>query len=258
MEHPNYKEPWNYGDEAVRIFKKYDELRYQFIPYLYSHSYENHTTGVPLMRALVLNYQDDENVYDITDQYMLGESLMICPVTEKGAKTRVVYLPKGTWTDYWTGEIYEGRCHYSVLCELDKLPIFIKEGAIIPKQEVLQYIGEKEISKLIIDIYPNASNSFTIYNDDGKTVGYKMGAFNTTSIVSNVSDKEIDLTLDATKGDFKGQTINYEINLHLAKQPKQIIINGKSAEGAYSSETHILKIIPKQSNRETIEIKIKK
>ena len=103
MEHPNYKEPWNYGEEAQSIFKKYDELRYELMPYLYSALYQNHSTGQPLMRALVLDYQKDPNVYEITDQYMLGDNLMVCPVTTKGAQTRTVYLPEGNWVDYWTG-----------------------------------------------------------------------------------------------------------------------------------------------------------
>lgn len=96
MEHPNYKEPWNYGEEAQQIFKQYDRLRYSLIPYLYSSSYKMHKTGIPLMQALVINYQNDPNVYNITDQYLLGENLMVCPVTTKGAQTRVVYLPEGT------------------------------------------------------------------------------------------------------------------------------------------------------------------
>ncbi|MCB0585781.1 MAG: DUF4968 domain-containing protein, partial [Phaeodactylibacter sp.] len=103
MDHPGYKEPWNYGDEALKIFKKYALFRYRLIPYLYSHSYEMYRTGMPLMRALALEYQDDENVYGIADQYLLGSQMMVCPVTVKGAQTRVVYLPEGAWFDYYTG-----------------------------------------------------------------------------------------------------------------------------------------------------------
>lgn len=258
MEHPNYKEPWHYGDEALRIFKQYDRLRYSLIPYLYSHSYEMHKTGIPLMRALVLSNQDDSNVYNITDQYMLGESIMVCPVTTKGAQTRVVYLPKGLWTAYWTGEVYKGKAYYNVLCPLDEVPIFIKEGAIIPTQEPLNYIGEKEITQLTLDVYPLKSNTFMMYNDDGKSLAYKKGVFNTTRITSQVSSKEITLNINATTGKFKGNDTNYVVKFHLDKKPLVVSIDGET----YALESNknvvynnnILFVYPKSTNRNNITI----
>ena len=230
MEHPSYKEPWSYGNEAQRIFKQYDEMRYSLIPYLYSYSYEMYTKGTPLMRALVLAYQNDENVYNITDQYMLGESLMICPVTQKGAQTRVVYLPEGTWTDYWTGKTYEGKNHYNVLCPIDQLPIFVKQGAIIPTQEPVNYVGEKEMTQLTLDVYPNASNTFTLYNDDGKSLDYQKGKYNTTSFISKVTEKEIAFTIEATQGDFKSSISDYVVRFHLKEKPNSIKVNDKIYE----------------------------
>ncbi|MDO3693260.1 glycoside hydrolase family 31 protein [Wenyingzhuangia sp. chi5] len=230
MEHPSYKEPWSYGDEAQRIFKQYDEMRYSLIPYLYSYSYEMYTKGTPLMRALVLAYQNDINVYNITDQYLLGESLMICPVTQKGAQTRVVYLPEGIWTDYWTGKTYEGKKDYNVLCPIDQLPIFVKQGAIIPTQELINYVGEKEMTQLTLDVYPNASNTFTLYNDDGKTLDYKKGKFNTTLFISKISEKEIEFTIEATKGKFKSTVLDYIVRFHLKEKPNSIKVDDKIYE----------------------------
>ncbi|MFI1773431.1 glycoside hydrolase family 31 protein [Thalassobellus citreus] len=259
MEHPNYKEPWNYGDDALRVFTKYDNLRYSLMPYLYSYSYINHTKGTPLMRALVLANQEDENVYNITNQYMLGESLMICPVTEKGAQTRVVYLPKGTWTDYWTGKTFEGKKHYNVLSPLDKLPIFVKEGAIIPTQEPIQYVGEKEISKLTLDVYPNASNTFTIYNDDGKSLDYQKGEFNTTLIQSEVSENNIVLNINATQGEFNGNEITYIVKFHLDKKPNSVKVNNKTYLAQNEMfQDGILTIAPKATNKNKITIHINK
>lgn len=257
MEHPNYKEPWNYGEEAMRIFRKYDNMRYSLMPYLYSYMYENHRNGTPIMRALVMSNQDDENVYNITDQYMLGDYLMVCPVTEKGAQTRVVYLPKGVWTDYWTGKTFQGKKYYNVLCPIDQVPVFIKEGAVIPTQEVLQYIGEKEISGLTLDVYPNASGTFHIYNDDGRTLKYVDGQFNTTDIVSEVSENKIILTIHATKGAYKGNETNYLVNFHLLEQPSSVMVNGKAFglhDDAYSKG--ILTIAPEETNQADIVIVI--
>ena len=259
MEHPNYKEPWNYGEDALRIFKQYDNMRYSLIPYLYSYSYEMYKKGTPLMRALVLSNQDDENTYNITNQYMLGENLMICPVTEKEAKTRVVYLPKGIWTDYWTGKTYKGKEHYSILCPIDKLPIFIKEGAIIPTQEPLNYIGEKEITQLTLNIYPSKSNDFLLYDDDGKSLEYKKGMANTTHIISEVTEDQIKLKINKPVGNFKGTEISYIVKFHLDKKPKSVIINNeKSSLTKDSFKDNILTINPKTTNKYDIIITIKK
>lgn len=260
MEHPNYKEPWNYGEEAQRIFTQYDKMRYSLIPYLYSFSYEMYKRGTPLMRALVLSDQEDENVYNITNQYMLGENLMICPVTEKGAQTRIVYLPKGVWTDYWTGKTFEGKTYYNVLCPIDQVPIFVKEGAIIPTQEALQYIGEKEITKLTLDIYPNKSSTFTLYDDDGKSLTYKDGNFNTTTIVSQVSEEGINLKINAVEGNYKGNEINYTVKFHLNEKPSFVQVNNTSysvGSNNVSFDDNILTVSPKESNKENITIIVK-
>ncbi|WNH10984.1 TIM-barrel domain-containing protein [Thalassobellus suaedae] len=262
MEHPNYKEPWAYGDEALRIFKQYDKMRYSLIPYLYSYSYEMYKKGTPLMRALVLSHQNDINVYNITDQYMLGESFMVCPVTEKGAQTRMVYLPKGEWTDYWTGKIFEGKQHYNVLCPIDQVPIFIKEGAIIPSQVPINYIGEKIINQLTLDIYPNKSNTFTLYNDDGKSLEYQNGDFNTTTIFTEVSEKDISLKINATKGKFKGNELTYIVNFHLSKKPSSIILNDKmhliDNNKSVFYKNGILSVSPNLTNKKNIKILINK
>tara|TARA_R110000868_G_scaffold107780_2_gene294775 strand:- start:40356 stop:42806 length:2451 start_codon:yes stop_codon:yes gene_type:complete len=225
MEHPNYKEPWNYGEEATRIFKQYDDLRYSLIPYLYSASYEMHETGKPLMRALVLDYQTDENVYDVTDQYMLGKNLMICPVTEKGAKTRVVYLPEGNWINYWSGEQYNGKQYLSVLCPIDQVPIFIKDGAILPTQEVVNYVGEKDIDIIFLDIYPTTKSSFSLYDDDGKSLNYQKGDFTETFIEVTDDGLYTRITIEKPKGAYQISNRTYILNIHFKNTPKAIEIN---------------------------------
>lgn len=228
MEHPNYKEPWNYGQEALRIFKQYDELRYSLVPYLYSTSYQMHSTGKPMMRALVFDNQEDGNVFEITDQYMLGERIMVCPVTIKGAQTRVVYLPKGKWTDYWTGKEYDGRQYINVLCPIEQVPIFIKEGAIIPTQEVVNFIGEKKIHKVILDIYPTTQSSFYLYDDDGKSLDYQNGKYSQTLIEVTSNDTSTLIVIDKLKNDFKVSNRTYALNIRMPNIPKSVKVNSVS------------------------------
>jgi alpha-glucosidase (family GH31 glycosyl hydrolase) len=171
----------------------------------------------------------------------------------------VVYLPKGLWTNYWTGKTFAGKAYYNILCPIDQVPIFVKEGSIIPTQEPLQYIGEKEITQLILDVYPNASSTFTLYDDDGKSLEYEEGNFNTTDMVSQVSEKEITLTINATKGEFKGNEINYLVKFHLEEQPSSITVNGKPYLMQNDSYNNgILIISPKETNKNNIVIVIKK
>jgi alpha-glucosidase (family GH31 glycosyl hydrolase) len=180
MDHPGYKEPWNYGEDALRNFKKYDSLRYQLLPYIYSNAYQMYQTGSPLMKALVLNYQEDENVYEIGDQYLFGESLMVCPVTTKGAQTRTVYLPEGEWYDWWTGKKYPGKQYVHVVTPLDTLPVFAKAGAIIPLQPAMKYVGEKAVDVISLDIFPAGNSSFDLYEDDGQSLNYLQGQYSIT------------------------------------------------------------------------------
>jgi alpha-glucosidase (family GH31 glycosyl hydrolase) len=187
---------------------------------------------------------------------------MICPVTQKGAQTRIVYLPEGVWTDYWTGNTYEGKKYYNVLCPIDQVPIFVKEGAIIPTQETVNYVGEKEIKQLILDVYPNKSNTFTIYNDDGKSLEYQNGNFNTTTILLEVLENNISLRIEATKGKFKGNELTYMVKLHLPEKPTTVKINDKihliENDEAVLYKDGVLLVSSKLTNKEDIKIVVNK
>jgi alpha-glucosidase (family GH31 glycosyl hydrolase) len=256
MDHPGYKEPWNYGDDALRNFKKYDSLRYSLLPYLYSNAYQLYKTGMPLMRALVLNYQNDENVYNITDQYLLGDNLMVCPVTTKGAQTRVVYLPKGNWFNYWTGKQMEGGRYWNVLTPLDSLPLFVKAGSIIPSQPVMSYVGEKAVDAITLDVYPGPSTTFDLYEDDGKSLAYQQGAFALTKITSASAGNSYTISINKPAGKFTPPVHGYKIQLHLPKAPNSITENGKTAKWNYDAAKQVVYIKTAGDNKGDITIKM--
>lgn len=226
MDHPGYKEPWNYGADGLRNFKKYDSLRYSLQPYLYSNAWTQYKTGMPLMRALVLQYQDDRNVHDIGDQYLLGENMMVCPVTTKGAQTRTVYLPEGNWFDFWTGKTYTGKQYIHVVTPLDTMPLFVKAGSIIPSQPVMNYTGEKVVDRLTLDVYPG-KGSFTLYEDDGKSLEYQQGKNALTNMEVSTTSQEIKLTIGASTGAYVSAVSEYLIAFRLNKSPSKITVNGK-------------------------------
>ena len=227
MDHPGYKEPWNYGEEALEIFKEYTLLRYRLIPYLYSHSFEMYRTGMPLMRALVLEYQEDENVYNIADQYLLGSQMMVCPVTVKGAQTREVYLPEGTWFDYRTGKKYEGKQYVQVLAPLEEIPILVKGGAIIPMQEAMNYIGEKPVDLITLDVFPHGASSFSLYDDDGKSLNYQKGEYALTHIACEETAKGVSIQIDAPAGEYGVPERSYLLTVHMDAAPELVSANGE-------------------------------
>lgn len=235
MDHPGYKEPWNYGEEAERIFKKYDRMRYRFIPYIYSEAYKMHKTGMPMMRALVLEYQHDENVYEIDDQYLFGSNLLIAPVTTKEAQTRVVYLPEGTWYDYWNGESYEGKQYYNIVTPLEKLPIFVKAGGIIPQQRVLN-LGQEIADTLTLEIFPNGESSYEIYDDDGKSKDYEQGEYAITEVTVEDNNGQTVISIGQPKGEFEVAERSYKLKIHSDAAPHSVV-EGSNRLNLFSTGT---------------------
>lgn len=230
MDHPGYKEPWSYGEEAQRIFKKYDRMRYRFIPYIYSEAWKMHNTGLPMMRALVLEYQNDMNVYDIDDEYLFGDNLLIAPVTTKGAQTRTVYLPEGTWYDYWSGEQYKGKSYYNIVTPLEELPIFVKAGGILPQRNNIESLGEQPADTLTLEIFPHGTSSYEIYDDDGKSKDYEQGEYAITEVVSRDNDDQTRVEIHPPEGEYDVPERSYKLRLHAAEAPKAVQQNGSTLD----------------------------
>jgi alpha-D-xyloside xylohydrolase len=143
------REPWAYGEETVKIFRKYAQLRYRLIPYLYAYAHIASQTGLPLMRPLLLEFQDDPAAHDVDSQYLLGEWLLIAPIlTERDYRT--IYLPRGRWMDYRTSIVYDGPKYIQYHAPLDTLPIFVREGAIIPLGPEMDFVGQKPFDRPLL------------------------------------------------------------------------------------------------------------
>ncbi len=159
------REPWEFGEEAEAIFRRYARMRYQLLPYIYSSAVQAAQTGLPVVRPLVLKYSHDLNVRHLDSEYLLGDSLLVAPVLERGARRRMVYLPVGEWVDYWSRETYEGPTWLNYPAPLEILPIFIRRGAIIPMGPAVCYVDEAVGARLAIHIYTAASGRFTLYDE---------------------------------------------------------------------------------------------
>ncbi|MCR8746578.1 glycoside hydrolase family 31 protein [Romboutsia lituseburensis] len=210
------QEPWAFDKLKEDINRKYIKLRYKLIPYLYDTFYKGERDGLPVIRPLVLHYQQDDKTYEINDQFLFGENIMVAPVLEQGKKARMIYLPKGeNWIDYWTKESFEGGQYIIKEAPLEICPIYIKEGSIIPNFPELSYIGEKEIKTLILDIYTVKDGEFEYnhYQDDGESFEYKDGKYNLYSIKVNNSHK-LNITIDLIKNGYDKIYDEVQINLN--------------------------------------------
>jgi alpha-glucosidase len=198
------QEPWRFGTYYEDIIRKYLKLRYALLPFLYTTLEEAHRTGAPLFRPLVLNYQDDSNTYNLDDQFMIGDDLLVAPILKPDVTRRLVYLPKGTWYDYWTNKVYSGGTMISMEAPLDMVPMFVRGGAIIPMGPSLNYVGEKPLDPITFNIYPDntGSASSKLYEDDGLSPAYKQGAFRRTAFSAKRAGRGFMVTVGAAEGSF--------------------------------------------------------
>jgi alpha-glucosidase (family GH31 glycosyl hydrolase) len=167
--------PWAHGEEVEAICREYAELRYRLLPYTYTLAWQAHTLGLPLMRPLVLNYPDDPRVWGLGHQFLWGDDLLVAPVTREGARAWPVYLPAGGWYDFWSGTRYDGPVGITLDAPLDRLPLLVRAGAIVPMGPVVQHTGERPLDEITLLIYPDGASSFELYEDDGRSNAYRRG-----------------------------------------------------------------------------------
>jgi len=235
------KEPWEFGDEFTNINRRTIELRYQFLPYIYSLFREHERSGQPVMRPLWYEFPQDKQTYLINDEFMVGEDILVAPVVKEGMTNRGIYLPNGAeWLDWWTGEKLEsGKMHYLDV-PLDRLPIFIRVGAVIPTQSVIQHTGEMRSAFLTLNvaagIAAERTEEFTVFQDAGEGYGYRANDWREIKVVH----KRGLLTITAI-GNFEGQKIKFIRAIGIKDKPKEIRIDGGSVSFDFDAEKHSIR-----------------
>ena len=191
--HPARSELHNPAIEP--ICKRYLELRYQMMPYLYSAVKETCETGIPIIRSLWLHYSGDATAIARGDEYLYGRDILVAPVVEKGASSRSLYLPHGAWYDFWTQERFEGGREITRTVDLETMPLYVRAGAVIPRGPVRQYTDERVDGPLTLWVYPGADGAFSLYEDDGKTFNYHAHEFMRVNITWNDQQRRLSLRL---------------------------------------------------------------
>jgi alpha-glucosidase/alpha-D-xyloside xylohydrolase len=213
-----------HNEQVEIICRKYLELRYRMLPYLYSAVHECATTGMPIMRALWLEYPDDPKAVACGDEYLWGKNVLVAPVVEKGAETRQVYLPAGGWYDFWTQERLEGGREIRRNVDLETMPLYVRAGAILPLGPVKQFTSEKVDQPLSISIYPGGDASFLLYEDDGNSFNYRKGEW--MGIQMDWHDANHTLILRLATGSRMLPPTRRKLDVKLEQQIRSVIFDG--------------------------------
>ncbi len=186
------QEPWSFDEDVTNITRKFIELRYKLLPYIYTAFRQYVNEGTPMIQPLVLFDQNDPQTYYRTDEFIFGDHILACPILEPNARGRRMYFPKGRWYNYWTHEMVQGGKEQWVDADIDSIPMFIKEGAIIPKYPVQQYVGEKEFDEVELEVYYKEGKEDSIlYEDAHDGYDYRKGRFSFRTFKLTGKPKEL-------------------------------------------------------------------
>lgn len=227
------RQPWQYGFTAEEVTKASTQLRYSLIPYMYSYEYKAMEKGVGLVKPLMYDYPNDSNAANYTDAWMFGDWLLVSPITERYQTTHWIYLPAGKWIDYNTGLVYNGGQYipYSIdNVSWTDVPMFIKAGAIIPSQKVLDYVDQEDITEVFVDVFAdtNKTTSFTFCDDDGSTYDYESGDFFKQVITAKDNGSSgVNVNFQAKTGTYTSSVQYYYAKIH-GKSANSVTVNGSA------------------------------
>jgi alpha-D-xyloside xylohydrolase len=263
------REIWQFGKKGEPVYdaiEKQIRLRYRLIPYLYSTAWQVTSNNDSYMRPLFSDFAGDKKVWNMTDEFMFGRSILACPIvnpqyTEEKiirtnemtgwnrqnadqtgkpsdtdftqTKTATKYLPKGAqWYDFWTGQRYQGGKDVTLETSFDRVPMFVRAGSILPLGPEMQYVGEKSWDNLELRVYPGANGSFTLYEDEGDGYNYEKGVFSTIAFEWN--DKTKTLTIGARQGSYPGMLNDRKFTI--------VLPNGQQQEVNYNGQQQAIKL----------------
>jgi len=231
------QEPWRFGKYYEDIIRKYLKLRYRLLPFLYTTLEDSHRTGLPLFRPLVLNYPDDESTYNLDDEFMIGDDLLVAPVLKPDVVRRLVYLPKGVWYDYWTREKLQGEQMIEVKAPLDTVPMFVRGGAILPFGPDMKYVGEKTLEPEFV-IYPDEKGTAQtkLYEDDGISPAYLNGAFRRTSVSVATDRQQVSIRISAAEGSYRPGSRTMSFVLRSGANNFRVSVDGRPLDRAVANQ----------------------
>ncbi|MCC2547154.1 glycoside hydrolase family 31 protein [Hymenobacter sp. BT175] len=233
------QEPWSFGDPYTGLARQFIELRYRLLPYMYTTFWQYVQRGTPMLRPLAFLDQTDTDTYLRMAEFGLGDHLLVCPITQAGADGRWMYLPRGDWFYYWTDEPRTGGAEVWASAPLDRIPVFVKAGAVIPMYPVMQYVGEKKVEELTLHVYyKEGEESSVLYDDGGEGYGYEQGHSTTRRFTVEGAAESLTLR-QHIEGDYQPTFSTFRVVLHgLPFGALKLTVDGKTTQATkHATET---------------------
>lgn len=243
-------QPFYFPEKEKNIYRDYVKLRYSLMPYIYSAALEGAQTGMPIVRSMPLMFPDDRKVDDMVYQYMFGEHFLLSIFSDS------IYLPKGNWFDFWTGEkVAGGREIKHTIPDNRAGLLFVREGAIIPFQKDMQFIGEKPLDTLMVKVFPKDHSTYTMYEDDGKTYAYETGSIATTRFECKQSGQKVEFTVFPVEGSYEGmcKARTYELEINAPQRPSEVLVNNVPVTDWQYGDDRKVRVNLYQKNNELIK-----
>jgi alpha-D-xyloside xylohydrolase len=237
----NQNELWSYGPDAQKILTSYDRLRYRLLPYIYSLAWKTTNEAYTPMRPLAMDFRTDRRALDIGDEFLFGPAILVNPVTEPGATSRRVYLPKAKWYDFWTGRGVDGGVAIDTAAPLDRMPLFVRAGSIVPMGPDMEYAAEKPADPIELRVYTGADANFTLYEDENDNYEYEKGVHATIRVQWHEAGKK--LTIGEREGKFPGM---------LEKRTIRIVLVGEGRGDGIEPAREVDKTVEYQGKQITV------
>jgi alpha-glucosidase len=255
-------EPWVNGADQEAIRRKYIELRYKLLPYIYTITEETTRTGIPLMRPVFLEYPHAEEFYGDDHDFLFGPDLFVAPVVTESTDAQGVFLPPGEWYDFWTAEKHTNKDQINLHPRIDEVPLYVRAGAVVPMQPLVQYTGEKPNGPLELRLYlPSRASANecggALYQDDGHSFAYQKGELLRISYSCQVSQNLVTVTSNIAKNGFQPWWKSAEVKFYgVATSPKEVRIGADvNHEWHYDSQIHSVTLtVPNAVNNWTVRV----
>jgi alpha-glucosidase len=251
------QEPWAFGEPFTSVCRKMLKLRQRLIPYLYTLFEGCHRSGAPILRALLFEYPEDETTSTTDDEFLLGEALLVAPITRPGIEHRHVYLPQETWFHYWTGERFDGPAHVLAPAPLGEPPLYVKANTAVPMGPEMDHTGERAVDPLTLLLYPaEGAGESALYEDAGDGFGYESGEYARRTISCGESGGRITVRLGEREGSFvpEREVLHLELRA-FGTTPDSVEVEGEGAESHYDEESGTV-LVPLQETGGALTVEI--
>ncbi|MBA2714187.1 MAG: DUF5110 domain-containing protein [Rubrobacteraceae bacterium] len=250
-----HQEPWAFGEPYESVCREMIKLRQRLLPYMYTLFEECHRTGAPILRPLLFEYPEDETTYTADDEFLLGDALLVAPITRPGVEHRHVYLPEGTWFHYYSGERFDGPVHILAHAPLGEPALYVKANKAIPMGPDSSHTDEKPVDPLTLLVYPaRGTEEFTIYEDSGDGFGYEQGEYARRKVSCETSENRITVRLGEREGSFIPGRREVRVGLRGVAAAQSVLVDGEE-RGLNRSEDGALTVsVEEETGSTTIEV----